>query len=121
MSEWLDPGNRCYVAVEEGDVVGTYILHANRRGGGSHVANCSYMTAGHAHGRGVARAMCLHSLNVARDNGYRAMQFNFVIASNHRAVALWERMGFEIIGRIPEAFLHPVSGYTDALIMYQRL
>jgi len=67
------------------------------------------------------RAMCAHSLEEARAAGYRAMQFNLVLASNHRAVALWQRMGLQIVGRVPEAFLHPVQGYTDALGMYRRL
>ena len=75
----------------------------------------------HAQGRGVARALCAHSLDAARAAGFRAMQFNFVVASNHRAVALWHRMGFDTVGRVPEAFHHPVLGYTDALMMYRRL
>jgi ribosomal protein S18 acetylase RimI-like enzyme len=79
------------------------------------------MTATDATGQGVARAMCTHSLDTARAQGFRAMQFNFVIASNHRAVKLWTGMGFETVGRLPEAFLHPVHGYTDALVMFQRL
>ncbi|RZL89493.1 MAG: GNAT family N-acetyltransferase [Variovorax sp.] len=118
---WLAPANVCYVAQEGGELVGTYVLHPNRNGAGSHVANCGYMTASHAHGRGIGRAMSLHSLEEARAAGYRAMQFNFVLASNHRAVELWERMGFQIVGRVPEAFFHPEHGYTDALVMYQRL
>ena len=118
---WLAPANVCYVAQEGGELVGTYVLHPNRKGAGSHVSNCGYMTASHAHGRGIASAMCAHSLEEARAAGYRAMQFNFVLASNHRAVALWQRMGFQIVGRVPEAFLHPVQGYADALVMYQRL
>ena len=118
---WLAPANVCYVALADGAFVGTYVLHPNRKGAGAHVANCGYMTASHAYGRGIGRAMCAHSLDEARAAGYRAMQFNFVLASNHRAVELWQRMGFQIVGRVPEAFLHPVAGYTDALVMYQRL
>lgn len=118
---WLAPDNVCYVAQDGEELVGTYVLHPNRKGGGAHVANCGYMTAGHAHGRGVGSAMCAHSLEEARAAGYRAMQFNFVLASNRRAVELWQRMGFQIVGRVPEAFLHPVDGYIDALVMHQRL
>lgn len=118
---WLAPANACYVALDGNEFVGTYVLHPNRKGGGAHVSNCGYMTASHAYGRGVGSAMCAHSLDEARAAGYRAMQFNFVLASNRRAVELWERMGFQIVGRVPEAFLHPVEGYTDALVMYQQL
>ena len=90
-------------------------------GGGSHVANCGYITASAAMGRGVARAMCTHSLDRARERGFRAMQFNFVVSSNKRAVGLWESLGFNIVGRLPEAFLHPRNGYTDAYVMYRFL
>lgn len=118
---WLAPVNECFVAHEGERLLGTYVLHANRNGGGAHVANCGYMTAADAQGRGVARALCAHSLDAARAAGFRAMQFNFVVASNHRAVALWHSMGFDTVGRVPEAFHHPVLGYTDALVMYRRL
>jgi ribosomal protein S18 acetylase RimI-like enzyme len=121
LQAWLAPENQCFVAEADGRLLGTYVLHPNRKGGGSHVANCGYMTAGGAHGRGIGQALCAHSLDVARAAGFRAMQFNFVVASNHRAVALWHRMGFETVGRVPEAFLHPVHGYTDALVMHRRL
>ena len=118
---WLAPENQCFIAQDGDRVVGTYVLHPNRTGGGSHVANCGYMTASDSNGKGVARAMCAHSLDTARAEGFRAMQFNFVVASNDRAIKLWSGMGFETVGRIPEAFMHPVHGYTDALVMYRRL
>jgi L-amino acid N-acyltransferase YncA len=86
---WLGPGHEAFVAEEDGGVLGTYYMRANQQGGGGHVANCGYMTAPWAAGRGVARAMCAHSLNRARARGFLAMQFNFVVASNERAVRLW--------------------------------
>jgi ribosomal protein S18 acetylase RimI-like enzyme len=104
-----------------GVVVGTYYLHANQRGGGAHVANCGYVTDYRASGRGVARAMCLHSLELARVRGFRAMQFNFVVATNARAVALWRRLGFDIVGTLPAAFQHPRQGLVDAYVMYRML
>ena len=118
---WLAPANVCYVAQDGDELVGTYVLHPNRKGGGAHVANCGYMTAQHRYGQGLGSVMCAHSLEEARIAGYRAMQFNFVLASNKRAVELWQRMGFRIVGQVPEAFLHPEHGYTDAFVMYQRL
>src|SRR5882762_3503399 len=96
-------------------------LRANQKGGGGHVANCGYMTAASATGRGVARAMCAHSLERARERGFRAMQFNFVVSTNERAVRLWQSFDFEIVGRLPKAFLHPMSGYVDAYILYREL
>jgi ribosomal protein S18 acetylase RimI-like enzyme len=79
------------------------------------------MTAVSATGRGVARAMCEHSLGRARGRRFRAMQFNFVVSSNERAVRLWQSFEFEIVGRIPKAFLHPTLGYVDAYVMYRDL
>jgi ribosomal protein S18 acetylase RimI-like enzyme len=122
LAYWFAPGNHVYVYVHGDDgILGTYFLHANARGGGSHVANCGYVTSPAATGRGVARAMCAHSLELAKDLGYRAMQFNFVVASNVRAVRLWESFGFEVVGRLPGAFKHPAQRYVDALVMFKTL
>jgi ribosomal protein S18 acetylase RimI-like enzyme len=121
LSYWKAPGHQVFVAEQDGEVLGTYYLRANQRGGGAHVANCGYMTAQAASGRGVARAMCAHSLAHARARGFRAMQFNFVVGSNARAVALWQRFGFEIVGRLPGAFEHPRLGLVDAVVMYRML
>lgn len=118
---WFFAGHEVFVAEDEGNVVGTYYLHANQRGGGAHVANCGYVTATDAAGRGVATAMCLHSLEHAAKRDFRAMQFNLVLSSNTRAVALWQRLGFDIVGTIPAAFDHPRLGLVDAFVMYRKL
>jgi ribosomal protein S18 acetylase RimI-like enzyme len=118
---WFSPGNEVFIAEDGGEIVGTYFLKANQKGGGAHVANCGYMTAPHATGRGVARAMCSHSLERALERGFRAMQFNFVVGTNERAVRLWQSFGFEIVGRLPGAFQHPTLGFVDALVMYREL
>ena len=121
LAYWFSAGHEVFVAEENGEIVGTYFLHANQKGGGAHVANCGYITAAHASGRGVARAMCGHSLEYAKARGFRAMQFNFVVSTNQRAVRLWQSFGFEIAGRLPGAFLHPTAGYVDAFVMYRVL
>jgi len=121
LAYWFSPAHEVFVAEDDGAVTGTYYLRANQRGGGSHVANCGYMTAEAAQGKGVARAMCEHSLRRARQRGFRAMQFNFVVSSNERAVRLWESLGFQTMGRLPKAFLHPQLGYVDAFVMYREL
>ena len=121
LSYWLADEHEVFVA-EDGDaVLGTYYLRANQQGGGSHVANCGYMTAPASRGHGVANAMCAHSMERARSRGFRAMQFNFVVSSNERAVRLWQRNGFQIVGTLPKVFLHPERGYTDAYVMYREL
>jgi ribosomal protein S18 acetylase RimI-like enzyme len=121
LAYWFADGHEVWVAEDEGTVLGTYFLQANQRGGGSHVANCGYMTARGSEGRGLARAMCAHSLDRARERGFRAMQFNFVVSTNERAVRLWEAFGFEVVGRLPGAFQHPSKGYVDALVMYLKI
>jgi len=120
LAYWRSPGHTVFVA-DDGVLVGSYYIRSNQLGGGDHVANCAFMTAASAQGRGVASAMCTHALQYAAAAGYVAIQFNFVVCTNTRAVALWQRFGFEIVGRLPEAFRHPRSGLVDALVMYRKL
>jgi L-amino acid N-acyltransferase YncA len=121
LSYWMGPEKETFVAEDNGDVIGTYYMRANQAGGGRHVANCAYMVHAAAVGRGIAQRMCEHSMEHARAKGFRAMQFNFVVSTNERAVRLWQYLGFEIVGRLPLAFSHPTAGYVDALVMYRRL
>ena len=121
LAYWMGASHGTFVAEAGGETLGTYYLKRNQAGGGSHVCNCGYVTAPAARGRGVARAMLAHSLDEAKRRGFRAMQFNFVVATNTRAIATWERAGFEVVGRLPAAFLHPNAGFTDALVMYKDL
>lgn len=118
---WFAADKTVFVAEDAGRVLGTYYRRANQAGGGAHVANCGYATHGQATGRGVARTMALHSFDHARAAGFRAMQYNFVIATNVRAVGLWLSLGFEQVGRLPQAFDHPTLGAVDALVLYRRL
>ena len=118
---WMEPPAAPYVAEQAGRIVGTYALRPNQPGLGDHVANCGYMTHPDARGRGVGAAMCEHSLAAARERGYAAMQFNFVVASNEGAVRLWQKHGFDVVGRIPGAFRHRALGPVDVLIMHRPL
>ena len=120
-SYWMAEGHEVFVFEEFGQVLGTYFLQANQRGSGAHVANCGDITASEAAGRGIARAMCRHSLERAEARGFQAMQFNFVVSTNERAISLWKGLEFEVVGRLPEAFAHPKLGYVDALVMFRRL
>ena len=121
LAYWFGADKEAFVAEAEGVVLGTYYLRANQAGGGAHVCNAGYMTAAAATGRGVARAMGQHSIEHAKARGFRAMQFNFVVSSNVRAVGLWQSLGFEVVGRLPGAFDHPAEGFVDALVMFRRL
>ena len=121
LAYWLGDDRETFVAEEDGEIVGTYFIRPNQAGGGGHICNCGYITSVAATGRGVARAMCQHSLDHARQRGYRGMQFNFVVSTNTRAVSLWQSFGFEIVGRLPQAFHHPTLGYVDAVVMFRAL
>jgi len=121
LAYWMGRDKKTFVAEQDGVILGTYYMRPNQAGGGRHVCNCGYMTRAGATGRGIARGMCEHSLAHARLRGYRAMQFNFVVSTNERAVRLWQSLGFEIVGRLPAAFRHPVHGDVDAFVMYQLL
>ncbi len=120
-SYWMRPDNKVYVAERDGEIVGSYFLRANQSGGGDHVCNAGYATAISATGMGVAKQMCEHSLVIARQSGFSAMQYNFVVSTNERAVRLWQSCGFDIAGRLPLAFLHPNHGMVDALVMHRFL
>lgn len=133
---WWGGAHACFVAEARGQIGsyegtdedgkaaalwGAYFLTPNQRGNGAHVCNCGFVTGADAAGKGVARAMLDHALDEARQAGFRAMQFNFVVATNVRAIAIWERTGFDVVGRLPGAFRHPREGYVDALVMYRNL
>ncbi len=118
---WMAPPNRPYVALDGDHTVGTFYIRPNQPGQGSHVANAGFMVDPDCQGRGVGRAMGKHALDEARREGFVAMQFNMVVSTNHRAVALWRELGFTVAGTIPGAFNHPEHGLVDACIMYRKL
>ena len=118
---WMDISRETYVAELRGKILGTYYIKTNQQGPGSHVCNCGYIVSSAARGRGFATAMCEHSQMVAKNLGYKAMQFNFVASTNKAAVNLWAKLGFDIVGRLPNAFHHPSKGYVDAFVMYKWL
>lgn len=118
---WLTTPRKTFVFEDGGQILGTYCLKTNQSGPGDHVCNCGYMVSSKARGRGLATAMCEHSQEIAIKLGYKAMQFNIVASSNVGAVRLWDKLGFQTVGRLPRAFNHPEKGYVDALVMYKWL
>lgn len=121
LEDWFAPPFTAFLAEAGGRALGTSHIGANRPGGGAHVANAGFVTHPDARGRGVGAAMVAHGKDWARAQGFRAMQFNFVVASNKDAVHLWQKAGFAIVGRLPDAFDHPHLGLVDALVMYHDL
>ncbi len=121
LAYWFSDEKHTYVAEIDGNVVATFWLKPNQPGLGAHVANAAYMVSPEAHGKGIGRQIAEWSLDEARRLGFSAMQFNFVVKSNVHAVRLWQNIGFEIIGEIPDAFDHAQNGMTNAYIMYRKL
>lgn len=119
---WIDNPVSTFVAESDGgQIAGTYYIKPNQPGRGAHVCNCGYVVAAHARGQGMASALCEHSLQVALAQGFRAMQYNLVAATNEVAVRVWQKYGFKIVGTLPGAFNHPQKGYVDAHVMYKVL
>lgn len=121
LADWFAAPFTAFVAEVEGRVLGASHVGRNRPGPASHVANASFATLPEARGKGIARALVNHAIDWAASQGFRAMQFNFVVSTNADAVHSWQKAGFEIVGRLPGAFLHPREGYVDALVMYRDL
>ncbi len=123
--QWMLPAPaRVFVAVDktDGAIVGSSLVKANQPGLGGHVANAGFMVAANASGQGVGRALAEHAIEWARQAGFSAMQFNFVVSTNTRAVALWKNLGFSIVGTVPEAFHHQGLGRkVDVFVMHRLL
>jgi L-amino acid N-acyltransferase YncA len=123
---WMQPSSaaksRTVVAVDaDGTVLGSANMYPNRPGPGAHVASASFMVDAASSGKGVGRALCQDMIEWARAEGFRSIQFNAVVETNERAVRLWQSLGFEIIGTVPEAFRHPTHGYVGLHVMYRRV
>ncbi|MEM1319117.1 MAG: GNAT family N-acetyltransferase [Bacteroidota bacterium] len=121
LAYWCGADKYCYVAVDDNRVLGTFIIKDNFPDLGAHVANASYMTHPAEFGKGIGKIMGAYSLGEARRLGYKAMQFNIVVKRNERAVRLWEKLGFQTIGEVPEAFNHATEGLVNTLIMWRKL
>jgi L-amino acid N-acyltransferase YncA len=121
LKAWFSTGAQVFVTEREGRVAGTFFVKPNQPGLGSHVANAGFMVDPELHGAGIGRAMGEFALTWAHEQGYQAMQFNFVVSTNTGAVALWKKLGFAIIGTIPKGFRHAQLGYVDVYVMHREL
>ena len=121
MDYWLNSDKQTYVLVEEGRIMATFYLKPNQPDLGNHICNAGFMVSTAIWGKGIGRKLGIYALEEARRQGFRAMQFNFVIKTNERAIKLWESLGFQVIGEVPSAYRHPQLGDVPALIMYIQL
>ena len=120
-AKWMNKSAKTFVAKIDDEIVGVYLIKPNRVDRGSHIANASYIVDENKRGFGIGKSLALHSISTAKELGYKAMQFNFVVSTNKAAVNLWQSVGFKIIGTIPQGFNHKVLGYVDAYIMFREL
>ena len=118
---WCELPSKTFVFEQEGEILGSYYIKANAMGPGNHICNCGYMVSSAARGQGIARKLCEHSQHVAKDLGFKGMQFNSVVSTNVVAVELWQKQGFKIIGTIPQGYNHKQQGYVDCYVMYKSL
>lgn len=118
---WFTSPIQTFVAEEDHQILGTYIMKPNQVGLGNHIANCGYMVHPDARGKGIGSLLCRHSMQIAKEQGYQAMQFNIVVSTNLNAVKLWQKNGFTIIGTTPNGFRHLQLGLVDTYIMYRPL
>lgn len=121
MAYWMGKDKSTFVAEMDGKIVGTFYLKPNQPGLGNHVCNAGFMVDEKESGKGIGRQMGLFALSEAKKEGFLAMQFNFVVSTNQPAVKLWQSLGFDIIGEIPEAYRHPEKGLVGAYVMYRRV
>lgn len=122
LAYWISaPGTHCFVADIKGTVAGVAAVRPNRTGRAGHVANASFIVHHHYRRIGIARALGKHALKLAKREGYKAMQFNFVVSSNKIAVELWQSLGFEIVGILPKAYRHAAHGLVNVYIMHRFL
>lgn len=119
---WIQAPRQTHVALgQDNAILGSYYIKPNQPGLGSHVCNCGYIVSDSARGMGIASQMCIHSQQTALQLGFKSMQYNLVVSTNEAAVHLWKKMGFQVIGVLPEAFNSQKYGYVDAFIMYKHL
>lgn len=120
-ASWINLNNSVSVAERSGQIVGAYILKPNQPGYGSHIANAAYLVETGARGQGIGYLLCAHSIETARQLGYRGMQFNLVVSTNTAAIRAWKANGFEIIGTVPGGFYQQERGFVDAYIFFRSL
>lgn len=118
---WTTKPDRTFVFEHDGKILGIHCIKTNWEGPGKHVRNCGYMLSSVARGMGIARRMCEHSQDIAVAMGFNTIQFDFAASSNDVAVALWKKLGFNVVGTLPRAFNHPTLGLVDAFVMYKWL
>lgn len=111
----------CGVAVEDGKVLGLYILHPNNIGRCGHISNASYAVDAACRGKHIGEKLVSDCLVQAKKLGFRLMQFNAVVENNVHARHLYERLGFVTVGTIPGGFRMKDGSYQNIWLYYHEL
>ena len=109
------------VDADTGNVVGLYILHPNNVGRCGHICNASYAVRKDIRGAHIGEKLVKDCLAMAHEKGFRILQFNAVVASNVHAIHLYERLGFQKIGMVPEGFRMPDGSYEDIFLFHHTV
>jgi L-amino acid N-acyltransferase YncA len=120
---WMEqpPGQTVVALADDGTLLGSAKMGPNRPARGSHIATASFLVEPAFRGQGTGRALAMYMIDWARASGYHGIQFNAVVETNHPAVHLWQSVGFQIVGTVPESFDHPDHGLVGLHIMYRKL
>ena len=106
---------------ETGRIAGLYILHPNNVGRCGHICNASYAVAKEWRGHHLGGMLVSHSLQQGKRCGFRILQFNAVVRSNEKALALYRKQGFVQLGVIPGGFRRNDGSYEDIIPHYRSL
>lgn len=119
---FVGPQFHAYVCKsKENKIVGGFYVKQNFAGRASHISNAGYMLESSARGKGIGTLLIEASLYIAKNLGFKAMQFNMVLSQNVSANNAYKKVGFEIVGTIPEAVKNPDGSYQDGYVMFRKL
>lgn len=119
--QFFAPTSEVYVCRSATEVVGGFFVRSNFPGRSSHIANAAYMIKSFYRGQGIGTLLINASLEIAKAMGFQAMQFNMVLSQNGAATKLYQKLGFNIIGTIPEAIRNPDGSYQDGYVLHRKL
>ncbi|KAI9282486.1 acyl-CoA N-acyltransferase [Umbelopsis sp. AD052] len=87
----------------EESVMGMFYIKPNYPGRCSHICNGGFFTAPAHRGQGIGKVMGRAFVTLAPLLGYKASVFNLVFANNPASLRIWRSLGFQEVGRIPQA------------------
>lgn len=111
----------CAVAQTEGKTVGMYILHPNNVGRCGHICNASFAVDADCRGKHIGEKLVLDCLEQGKGHDFKILQFNAVVENNIHARHLYERLGFVLVGKIPNGFKMKDGHFENICVYYHEL